>query len=142
MNISDKIILRFIDSPDPWVQKVNHRGWRCYWCGKILTLKTLTKDHLQPTSRGGSDHVENLEPCCLPCNSMKHCRTEAEFIEYRGAPPALSGKESTGISLFPEISETNSAVPDLDVSPVYRPKAISRLRKESEAMSWAWKNPA
>ncbi len=31
----------------------------------------MTKDHIVPRSKGGSDDLTNLQTCCLPCNSAK-----------------------------------------------------------------------
>jgi 5-methylcytosine-specific restriction endonuclease McrA len=51
-------------------------GWECHWCGRKDTK--LTIDHLTPRSRGGGDEIENLRPCCKPCNSRKKDMTEEE----------------------------------------------------------------
>ena len=34
-------------------------------------LVMMTKDHFIPRSRGGSDHVANLQTMCFPCNRQK-----------------------------------------------------------------------
>ena len=44
-------------------------GNKCAICRKD---KKLTKDHIQPLSKGGTDYIENIQPLCRNCNSKKH----------------------------------------------------------------------
>lgn len=46
-------------------------GKRCACCGKKLTTKTMTMDHIIPLSRGGKNEPENLVALCEPCNKQK-----------------------------------------------------------------------
>lgn len=46
-------------------------GGHCAYCGKQLSMKELTIDHIMPTSHGGRDNIENLRASCKACNSMK-----------------------------------------------------------------------
>lgn len=56
---------------EQWMSVVRSRAWKCFYCGKRLNRKTLTKDHRNPLSKGGSDFARNLVPACKPCNSGK-----------------------------------------------------------------------
>ena len=42
--------------------------FKCAHCGE---RKPLTKDHIKPLSKGGSDYIENIQPLCRNCNSKK-----------------------------------------------------------------------
>jgi len=42
---------------------------KCVCCGEE---KKLTKDHIIPLSKGGSDYIANIQPMCRNCNSKKH----------------------------------------------------------------------
>lgn len=43
----------------------------CACCGKKLSLKTMTVEHVIPISRGGYDSPSNTIPLCPQCNSDK-----------------------------------------------------------------------
>lgn len=60
--------------------RVEYHGWRCLYCKKILTLSTLTLDHLIPITRGGSNWPSNIAPACKSCNSKKRTRTYSEYV--------------------------------------------------------------
>jgi len=50
-------------------------GYRCQFCGKsIMELRpreSLTRDHLVPLSRGGTNIWTNVVTACSPCNLLK-----------------------------------------------------------------------
>lgn len=58
----------------------------CYYCGKpIFKLgKEKTIDHKIPTSKGGTNELDNLVVCCRHCNFTKGDMTEKEYFEYMG----------------------------------------------------------
>ena len=47
----------------------------CLYCGRQYHRGTLTRDHVQPVSKGGLDIWENVVTACFPCNSRKGNRT-------------------------------------------------------------------
>lgn len=47
----------------------------CLYCGREFQRSTLTRDHVQPVSKGGRDIWENVVSACLHCNSRKGNRT-------------------------------------------------------------------
>ena len=42
---------------------------RCYRCGDLLTVETVTVDRIIPGCEGGTYDDENTRPCCGQCNS-------------------------------------------------------------------------
>lgn len=42
---------------------------RCYRCGKLLTVDTVTVDRIIPGCQGGTYRRNNIRPACGPCNS-------------------------------------------------------------------------
>lgn len=48
-------------------------------CADCKQQKPLTKDHIIPLSKGGSDAVENLQGLCRECNSRKGGRHSTKF---------------------------------------------------------------
>ena len=59
-----------------WLELVHLYDGRCGYCGIAATLEP---DHRVPLSRGGSNWIENIIPCCRPCNTRKRTATEDEF---------------------------------------------------------------
>jgi len=59
-----------------WLDLVRLYGGCCGYCGIAATLEP---DHRVPLSRGGSNWIENIIPCCRLCNTRKRTATEDEF---------------------------------------------------------------
>lgn len=51
-----------------WLQLCARYNFCCANCGKF---KPLTKDHIKPVSKGGSNSIKNIQPLCKSCNSSK-----------------------------------------------------------------------
>lgn len=52
----------------------------CAGCKTHLPFRNLTVDHILARSKGGTDHVENLQLLCSACNSTKNNGTQEELI--------------------------------------------------------------
>jgi len=50
----------------------------CIFCGEQFPYSQLTREHLQPLSRGGSDSWTNTAAACRVCNQKKGNRTPEE----------------------------------------------------------------
>jgi HNH endonuclease len=59
----------------------------CAYCGRMVEDKALTRDHIQPVSRGGEDTWMNCVACCAGCNHRKgNRRPEEAGMELLFAP--------------------------------------------------------
>lgn len=54
---------------DEWVSLCKLHNNKCVICGN---KDKLTKDHIIPLSKGGSDYIQNIQPMCRSCNSKKN----------------------------------------------------------------------
>ena len=52
----------------------------CAGCREFFPFRNFTVDHVVPRSKGGSDHLDNLQLLCGACNSMKGVKTQEEFL--------------------------------------------------------------
>lgn len=43
---------------------------RCYRCGKLLTVDTVSPDRIVPGCEGGTYRRDNIRPACVPCQSV------------------------------------------------------------------------
>ena len=52
----------------------------CQGCRVLFPFRNITIDHIIPTSRGGTDHIDNLQLLCGSCNSIKGNGSNEEFL--------------------------------------------------------------
>ena len=60
----------------------------CAGCLHHFPFRNLTVDHIVPQSKGGTDHLDNLQLLCGACNSTKGTMDQAAFVAK------LSNRES------------------------------------------------
>ena len=51
----------------------------CAGCDTHFPFRVMDVDHILPTSRGGTDHLDNLQLLCSGCNRSKGKKTMAEW---------------------------------------------------------------
>ena len=52
----------------------------CAGCRGFFEMRNFTVDHIIARSKGGTDHLDNLQLLCGACNSMKGTKTQEEFL--------------------------------------------------------------
>ena len=52
----------------------------CAGCRVAFPFRNMTIDHIVPQSKGGTDHIDNLQLLCGACNSLKGNRDQARFL--------------------------------------------------------------
>ena len=50
---------------------LNKTAGHCAYCGCVLNVNNMTRDHVVPKSRGGTSELDNLLPACRACNLQK-----------------------------------------------------------------------
>lgn len=65
--------------------------YRCQYCGRtaaeLRPRESLTRDHLIPLSRGGTNDWTNVVTACSPCNTRKGSRMPDEIGMHPMVPP-------------------------------------------------------
>ena len=73
-----------IETPIPYRQNKHvlygQQEGLCNGCGVIFPFRNFTVDHVVPQSRGGTDHLDNLQLLCGACNSVKGDRSQEHLI--------------------------------------------------------------
>lgn len=72
----------------------------CQYCGVRVSMKTGTRDHVMPLSRGGLDALGNVVTACRFCNTRKGARTPDEAdMPLRSRPRVLTDDEKVQVLL-------------------------------------------
>jgi 5-methylcytosine-specific restriction endonuclease McrA len=68
-------------SLEEWEAILAAHDHACVFCG---ATKEITKDHIVPISRGGTNYANNLQPLCMPCNTKKGTSMAAAHMDKHG----------------------------------------------------------
>lgn len=75
IKLMGKVAKQWVEYRQDWIKRnmTTSGTWLCYLCGVVLTLNTLTLDHIIPRSARPDLRFDdrNIKPCCYRCNSQK-----------------------------------------------------------------------
>jgi 5-methylcytosine-specific restriction endonuclease McrA len=90
-------LVRFVHVPRKFRRQVTNTflfardHYTCQFCGRnqaeLRHRECLTRDHLVPLSRGGTNDWENVVTACSACNTRKGCRLPEECGMHPVVPP-------------------------------------------------------
>ena len=65
----------------------------CCYCFDPVSKRNLTREHVVPRSKGGSDKQANVMPCCADCNHEKGDMSLLEYLAFKALGPASEALE-------------------------------------------------
>ena len=75
-----------------------HFNGKCQICGKVKDIKLMSKEHILPKSKGGTNAPDNLTLTCKTCNAKK-----ADIFPYLTS----DGKELKSVSSYNPTTKIN-----------------------------------
>ncbi len=70
---------------EEWEEKKKEYNYICPRCRKNELQIILTEDHIVPITKKGTDNIDNIQPLCKVCNSIKGDK----IIRYKPIPHCL-----------------------------------------------------
>lgn len=69
---------------EEWNALLEKHEYRCFYCKELMTLeegkRRITRDHVIPIEKGGTDFIENIVPACKSCNGKKGSKPAKEVF--------------------------------------------------------------
>ncbi|MBD3260646.1 MAG: adenylyltransferase/cytidyltransferase family protein [Candidatus Altiarchaeales archaeon] len=90
-------------SPEEWESVKKRFNYCCAECGieesalifqSNSQFSALTRDHIIPISKGGTDLINNIQPLCISCNAKKRDHLDLDFSPEFLAPIVTLHSES------------------------------------------------
>ena len=72
-----KLGLNTSHTMEEWEAKKQEFNYQCAYCGRRSI--ELTKDHIVPLTKGGTDSIDNIVPACEHCNKSKGTKDVSHF---------------------------------------------------------------
>lgn len=105
INISSKKTIREYSKLNVWKRD---KGI-CQYCGKPVSIKEYTVDHIHPKKLGGGNFWSNVVTACFPCNNKKDCKPLKEsgmkLIKKPKVPNVCHTIEQTILQKFKQMKE-------------------------------------
>jgi hypothetical protein len=83
-------------------QILNRDCFTCRYCGRSAPHVVLEVDHVEPVSRGGSNHPDNLVTACWECNRGKRALDAGRGIDASERMFRLRGDRDRVLDAFLE----------------------------------------
>lgn len=79
-------------------------NFKCQYCGKGISLRNATRDHVVPLSKGGPNTLDNIVASCKSCNGIKdnmslHAFEEKYNVKLANKPRMLTEEEKLQAAL-------------------------------------------
>ena len=79
-------------------------NFKCQYCGKGISLRNATRDHVIPLSKGGPNTLDNIVASCKACNGLKdnmslHVFEEKYRMKLANKPRMLTEEEKLQAAL-------------------------------------------
>lgn len=108
-------VIRLVKYVNPYKKGVRFSRWNvlqrdemtCQYCGRTLSTKSLTLDHVVPRSHGGRTTWDNVVAACQKCNQRKGARALKDSgLRLRKKPGKPSLHEFIRLSLGRNLPDT------------------------------------